>query len=362
MPVSTQHVKFTGRKPSPAKVKIAMQGDHNAEVLHLDLPNISEEQTAFLLVTLPDGSAGDSIQIDESGNVDFTRTITQFSGLMMGYVQINVNDSIIWHSDILYLEIGALPSAEKGMEAAYPSAFEQALERMLSLLSITEASADEAVKSAQEAKDSEIISEHDARIVKESMIEAREYSALAESARNEAVSASEHTQQAKDSSLESMNIAVHKAAEAHESAQIAVESRNEVTLLEHSTQQAKEQAEAAALEALSAAEEALLSRLESRHAREDAQAAEEAKRVSVESRDTAVQAKEEAVNAKNETIRNAISAEESAQYAADSEQASLNSELAAWRAKNEAELARDLAREYGQRVTIEGSTLIIGGD
>lgn len=100
MPVSTRYVKFLGRKPSPEKIRIAMQGDHNAEVLHLDLPCISEEQTALLLVTLPDGSAGDAILIDEQGNVDFTRTITQFSGLMMGYVQINVGESIVWHSDI----------------------------------------------------------------------------------------------------------------------------------------------------------------------------------------------------------------------------------------------------------------------
>lgn len=65
MPVSTQYVKFVGRKPSPAKIRIAMQGDHNAEILHLVIPCIAEDQTAMLFVILPDGSAGDTILIDE---------------------------------------------------------------------------------------------------------------------------------------------------------------------------------------------------------------------------------------------------------------------------------------------------------
>ncbi len=50
-------IRFSGRKPSPEQSSIGMETDQRAEKLRFLLPQIADDQSAQLMMLLPDGTA-----------------------------------------------------------------------------------------------------------------------------------------------------------------------------------------------------------------------------------------------------------------------------------------------------------------
>ena len=131
-------IRFSGRRPIPERVKIGMEGEHCAETLRfVGLPQIHGSQTETLEIVARNGDA-DSILLSDH-TAAFTRSHTQYTGIIVGYVTVQKSTDIVWKSEKICLEVGELPDADGTIEQAYPTAFEEAMGVCGELKSDTEA-------------------------------------------------------------------------------------------------------------------------------------------------------------------------------------------------------------------------------
>lgn len=121
-------IKFHGRTPHPGAVKIGMETDSLAESLVFDLPTITNEQTAQLVILLPDG-APEALHIDLTGNyVILPASVTAAPGRARAWVEILGTDHVVWNSEVFFLDIGDLPNVEAAVERQYPTLLQEALD------------------------------------------------------------------------------------------------------------------------------------------------------------------------------------------------------------------------------------------
>lgn len=118
-------IRFSGRVPSPRQNQIGMETDQRAETLRFLLPQISDSQSAQLMLILPDGTA-DELQI-RSGQVTLPARITEIPGRTRAWVEILGEDTVAWNSELFYLEVGDLPPISERTEQQYPTAIQEAL-------------------------------------------------------------------------------------------------------------------------------------------------------------------------------------------------------------------------------------------
>ena len=118
-------IRFSGRVPSPKQNQIGMETDQRAETLRFLLPQISDSQSAQLMLILPDGTA-DELQI-RSGQVTLPARITEIPGRTRAWVEILGEDTVAWNSELFYLEVGDLPPISERTEQQYPTAIQEAL-------------------------------------------------------------------------------------------------------------------------------------------------------------------------------------------------------------------------------------------
>ena len=121
-------IKFHGRTPHPGAVKIGMETDSLSESLVFDLPRLSLNQIAYLVILLPDG-APDALQIAMNGNyVILPASVTAAPGRARAWVKILAGNHVVWNSEIFYLDIGDLPNVESAIERKYPTLLDDALD------------------------------------------------------------------------------------------------------------------------------------------------------------------------------------------------------------------------------------------
>ena len=109
-------IRFSGRKPIPEKVRVGMEGEHNAEELvFVNLPEIDDSQVETLEIIAPDGSA-DAVTLTDH-KAKLTATHTQYTGILTAYVQVQKSTDVIWKSEKIFLEILDLPEGERDAPA-----------------------------------------------------------------------------------------------------------------------------------------------------------------------------------------------------------------------------------------------------
>lgn len=119
-------IKFMGRTPSPAVVKIGMETDSRAETLEFILPKVADAQTAQLMMLLPDGQA-ETLLLD--GNmVLLPASVAAIPGRIRAYVEILGDDRVVWNSDTIMMDIGDLPGVEESITEKYPTALQNAMD------------------------------------------------------------------------------------------------------------------------------------------------------------------------------------------------------------------------------------------
>lgn len=118
-------IRFSGRVPSPRQSQIGMETDQRAETLRFLLPQISDSQSAQLMLLLPDGTA-DELQI-RSGQATLPARVTEIPGRTRAWVEILGEDTVAWNSELFYLEVGDLPPISERTEQQYPTAIQEAL-------------------------------------------------------------------------------------------------------------------------------------------------------------------------------------------------------------------------------------------
>ena len=119
-------IRFSGRTPSPEQTRIGMETDSGAESLRFLLPQIADGQSAQLMMLLPDETA-EILQIRDGVAVIPAR-VTEISGRCRCWVEILGGDQVAWNSELLYLDIGALPAMGERTQAQYPTAIQDALD------------------------------------------------------------------------------------------------------------------------------------------------------------------------------------------------------------------------------------------
>lgn len=118
-------VRFSGRQATPNQYQIGMETDQDAETLRFDLPQIADDQTAQLLMLLPDGTP-DALNIRD-GMAVVPATMTEQPGRIRAWVEI-LGGGIAWNSELFYLDVGDLPPISEQIERQYPTAIQEALD------------------------------------------------------------------------------------------------------------------------------------------------------------------------------------------------------------------------------------------
>ena len=118
--------RFSGRMPQPRSQAIGMEEDQRAETLRFLLPQLGDQQTAHLMLLLPDGTP-DILPIRD-GLVSVPQGVTAQPGRIRAWVEIQAQDHLLWNSELLYLDVGDLPPISEMTEHKYPTALQQALE------------------------------------------------------------------------------------------------------------------------------------------------------------------------------------------------------------------------------------------
>lgn len=135
-------INFVGRTPKPRSAFVGMHGEHNVEqVVFTGIPQF-ENGIVTMNVVLPDGTAGDTLNVDDN-TVVLTRTYTQMSGQWTAWIVVQVGTEMVWKSDVFRLIVMPLPEIEEIIDQQYPTALEEAM-----------AKADEAIASAGAAAQS----------------------------------------------------------------------------------------------------------------------------------------------------------------------------------------------------------------
>lgn len=118
-------IKFMGRTPSPAVIKIGMETDSRAETLEFILPTVADMQTAQLMMLLPDGQA-ETLLMD--GNMALIpASVAAIPGRIRAYVEILGDDHVVWNSEPIMMDIGDLPGVEESITGKYPTALQNAM-------------------------------------------------------------------------------------------------------------------------------------------------------------------------------------------------------------------------------------------
>lgn len=118
-------IRFSGRTPSPLESEIGMETDQRAERMRFLLPQVADDQTAQLMMILPDGTP-DAMQIRD-GMVVIPASVTATPGRIRAWVEILGGDTVAWNSEIFYLTVGDLPPISERTEQQYPTAIQEAL-------------------------------------------------------------------------------------------------------------------------------------------------------------------------------------------------------------------------------------------
>ena len=118
-------VRFSGRQATPNQYEIGMETDQDAETLRFDLPQIADDQTAQLLMLLPDGTP-DALNIRD-GMAVVPAIMTEQPGRIRAWVEI-LGGGIAWNSELFYLDVGDLPPISEQIERTYPTAIQEALD------------------------------------------------------------------------------------------------------------------------------------------------------------------------------------------------------------------------------------------
>ena len=119
-------IRFSGRQPSPEQSRIGMETDQRAEKLRFLLPQIADNQSAQLMMLLPDGTA-EILQIRDGLAVVPAR-VMEIPGRCRCWVEILGGDKEAWNSELMYLDIGDLPPIRERTEAQYPTAIQDAMD------------------------------------------------------------------------------------------------------------------------------------------------------------------------------------------------------------------------------------------
>ena len=118
-------IRFSGRQATPIQYQIGMETDQDAETLRFDLPQIADDQTAQLLMLLPDGTP-EALNIRD-GMAVVPAAMTEQPGRIRAWVEI-LGGGIAWNSELFYLDVGDLPPISEQIERQYPTAIQEALD------------------------------------------------------------------------------------------------------------------------------------------------------------------------------------------------------------------------------------------
>ena len=117
--------RFSGRQPAPRSCSIGQETDRDTQTLRFFLPQISDRQSAQLMLLLPDGTP-EILQIRD-GLALVPSTLTEQPGRIRAWVEILGEDTLTWNSELFYLDIGDLPPISEQVEHKYPTAIQDAL-------------------------------------------------------------------------------------------------------------------------------------------------------------------------------------------------------------------------------------------
>ncbi|MBQ7655354.1 MAG: hypothetical protein IJS41_02485 [Clostridia bacterium] len=117
--------RFSGRQPAPRCCAIGQETDHETQTLRFFLPQISDGQTAHLMLLLPDGTP-EILQIQD-GLARVPHRLTDQPGRIRAWVEILGGDTLAWNSELFYLDVGDLPPISEQVEHKYPTAIQDAL-------------------------------------------------------------------------------------------------------------------------------------------------------------------------------------------------------------------------------------------
>ena len=106
-------IRFSGRQATPIQYQIGVETDQDAETLRFDLPQIADDQTAQLLMLLPDGTP-DALNIRD-GMAVVPATMTEQPGRIRAWVKI-LGGGGAWNSERVYLDVGDLPPISEQIE------------------------------------------------------------------------------------------------------------------------------------------------------------------------------------------------------------------------------------------------------
>ena len=119
-------IRFSGRQPTPEQIRIGMETDQRSETLRFLLPQIADDQSAQLMMLLPDGTA-EILQIRD-GMAAIPARAVEIPGRCRCWVEILGGDKVAWNSELMYLDIGDLPPISERTEAQYPTAIQDAMD------------------------------------------------------------------------------------------------------------------------------------------------------------------------------------------------------------------------------------------
>lgn len=151
-----QAISFRGdRSPVPPRVKIGFESDNLVESLAFELPEISGNQSAMLMIS---GNAyANMIDLyraeDGKWAVDMTAEMVGPAGVYESYVAITCPDGRRWNSGVFDLLTGNLPDISGAIETLYPTAVEHVLQEMAETRHEMAASVTASEDAAQRAED-----------------------------------------------------------------------------------------------------------------------------------------------------------------------------------------------------------------
>ena len=119
-------IRFSNRTPAPLVSKIGMETDQQAEKLRFLLPQISDGQSAQLMLLLPDGTPEILRLVD--GMALVPAAVCGQPGRSRAWVEILGSGGVAWNSEVFYLEVGDLPPISEAVEGKYPTALQDALD------------------------------------------------------------------------------------------------------------------------------------------------------------------------------------------------------------------------------------------
>lgn len=125
--VQTIDLQF-GRKATPRRINLGMEGENLITRVEFILPQIAEEQTATLMYP---GKYANAVMLnpDQRGRwyILLTKEIIGANGELEGYVQIDGSGGEVWKSAPLRMVTGDVPNAEVEIDQRFPTAVETML-------------------------------------------------------------------------------------------------------------------------------------------------------------------------------------------------------------------------------------------